>query len=169
MLMTNSMTIPDPKHLPPEMLLDVHHPANADYMKNINSIKRTIVARTMSMDPKHVDIVKRKINGARHVDIAEAVKRTPVNIGTVLKRKDAQELRALLEHFNMAIDGPNDAHRRRMLWEIAVDNKEMEPKVSISSIVEINKMNGTYNTAAKDTAINITINNALLPKGALDK
>lgn len=167
--MTNNVTIPDARHLPPEMLLDVHHPANADYMKNVNSIKRTIVARTMTMDPKHVDIVKRKINGNRHVDIAEAVGRTPVNVGKVLKRKDAQELRALLEHFNMVIDGPNDAHRRRMLWEIAVDNQQMEPKVSISSIVEINKMNGTYNVAAKDTAINITINNALLPKGALDK
>ncbi len=62
----------------------------------------------------------------------------------------------------------NDAHRRRMLWEIAVDNQAIEPKVSISSIVEINKMNGTYQTAAKDTAINITINNNLLPKGKLD-
>jgi hypothetical protein len=55
-----------------------------------------------------------------------------------------------------------------MLWEIAVDNQDIEPKVSISSVAEINKMNGTYSTGSKDTAINITINNTLLPKGKLD-
>jgi hypothetical protein len=166
--MTNSITIPDADYLPPELLLDVHHPANADYMKNLNSIKRTIVARTMTMAPKHVDIVKRKIAGVLHKTIAEELSLTPITIGNILKRQDAQELRALLEHFNMAMDGPNDAHRRRVLWEIAVDNQHLEPKVSISSIVEINKMNGTYNAAVKDTAINITINNNLLPKGKLD-
>jgi DNA-binding CsgD family transcriptional regulator len=166
--MTKSMIIPDQDYLPPELLLDVHHPANADYMKNINSIKRTIVSQSMKMAPKHVDIVKRKIAGALNKTIALELNVSPQTIGKTLKRKDAQQLRALLEHFNLAVDGPNDAHRRRMLWEIAVDNQPIEPKVSISAIVEINKMNGTYNTAAKDTAINITINNTLLPKGKLD-
>jgi predicted transcriptional regulator len=167
--MTNSMTIPDPQYLPPELLLDTHHPANADYMKNLNSVKRAVVARTMSMTPKHVDIVKRRLAGVKNVNIAKELSITASAVSTILKRKDAQELRALLQHFNMAVDGPNDAHRRRVLWEIAMDNQQLEPKVSISSIVEINKMNGTYNTAAKDTAINITINNTLLPKGKLDQ
>ena len=166
--MTNSIIIPDAEYLPPELLLDVHHPANADYMQNLNSIKRTIVARTMTMLPRHVDIVKRKVAGVSHADIAIELSVAPQTIGNILKRQDALELRALLEHYNLAVDGPNDAHRRRMLWEIAVENQQLEPKVSISSIVEINKMNGTYNTAAKDTAINITINNNLLPKGKLD-
>ena len=166
--MTQSITIPDADYLPPELLLDVHHPANADYMKNLNSIKRTIVARTMTMLPKHVDIVKRKIAGVPHKTIAEDLSVTPQTVGNILQRQDAQEPRALLEHFNMAMDGPNDAHRRRVLWEIAVDNQHLEPKVSISSIAEINKMQGTYSTTTKDTAINITINNNLLPKGKLD-
>jgi|TARA_R110000803_G_scaffold20373_2_gene52539 predicted transcriptional regulator len=120
------------------------------------------------MAPKHVDIVKRKIAGVTNKNIAVELNVTAQTVGKTLQRQDAQELRALLEHYNMAMDGPNDAHRRRMLWEIAVDNQAIEPKVSISSIVEINKMNGTYQTAAKDTAINITINNNLLPKGKLD-
>lgn len=167
--MSNSIVIPDAEYLPPELLLDEHHPANADYMQNLNSVKRLIVTQTVKMKPAHVDIVKRKIAGAQNKVIAEELSVTPVTVGKVLARDDAQRLRALLEHYNLAMDGPNDAHRRRMLWEIAVDNQQLEPKVSISSIVEINKMNGTYNAAAKDTAINITINNTLLPKGKLDQ
>lgn len=166
--MNKSLVIPDVEYLPPELLLDKHHPANSEYMQNLNSIKRLIVTRTVCMKTIHVDIVKRKLAGALNRVIADELNLTPPTIGNVLRREDAQRLRALLEHFNLAMDGPNDAHRRRVLWEIALDNKDIEPKVSISSIQEINRMNGTYNTATKDTAINITINNNLLPKGRLD-
>ena len=157
--MTKTISIPDRDYLPPELLLDVHHPANSEYMQNINSVKRTVVACSSKMKAWHVDAVKRRVAGAPNTDGA---------VSQALNRQDAKELRALLEHYNMAMDGPNDAHRRRMLWEIAVDNQDIEPKVSISSVAEINKMNGTYSTGSKDTAINITINNSLLPKGKLD-
>ena len=166
--MTKTISIPDRDYLPPELLLDVHHPANSEYMQNINSVKRTVVACSSKMKAWHVDAVKRRVAGAPNTEIATVLNKSDGAVSQALNRQDAKELRALLEHYNMAMDGPNDAHRRRMLWEIAVDNQDIEPKVSISSVAEINKMNQTYATGSKDTAINITINNTLLPKGKLD-
>ena len=166
--MTNNLTIPDADYLPPELLLDTHHPANSSYMQNLNGIRRIIVSKTQTMKLWHVKAVKMQAQGKSNIEIATAFKKTPATVSQTLLRKDAKELRATLQHYNIAMDGPNDAHRRRMLWEIAVDNQDIEPKVSISSIAEINKMNQTYATGAKDTSINITINNSLLPKGKLD-
>ena len=166
--MTNEITIPDVEYLPPELLLDEHHPANAKYMQSLDSIRRLIVSQTRKMTMWHVEAVKMRVNGSNNTEIAERYGKAVGTVSATLGRHDAKELRATLQHYNVSMDGPNDAHRRRMLWEIAVDNQHMEPKVSISSIVEINKMNGTYNAADKDTAINITINNNLLPKGKLD-
>lgn len=166
--MTKAITIPDKDYLPPELLLDEHHPSNAPYMQSLNNIRRLIVSHTQLMKPWHVEAVKMKVNLKSNTEICTALDKKPAAVTSAINSDNAKKLRATLQHYNVAMDGPNDAHRRRMLWEIAVDNQPIEPKVSIAAVVEINKMNGTYQTGAKDTAINITINNTLLPKGKLD-
>jgi hypothetical protein len=65
-------------------------------------------------------------------------------------------------------EGPNLEQRKRTLWEITQDNQHDEPKTSISAIQEMNRMDG-IGKDTKDTKIEVTINNQLLPKGALDQ
>jgi|TARA_R110000744_G_scaffold188121_1_gene307451 hypothetical protein len=166
--MTKSIVIPDPEYLPPELLLDPYHPASQKYMQDLNAVKRLIVTATVDMIPWHVTAVKAKVRGSTNIAVADIVGKTAQSVSHIMRRDDVKNLRALLQHYNIAVDGPNDAQRRRMLWEMAVDNKEVEPNVAIKCVSELNKMNGTYTTGAKDTSINITINNSLLPKGKLD-
>jgi hypothetical protein len=166
--MANKIALPDTEYLPPELLLDEHHPANSSFMNALRGVQRMIVTVSQRMTPWHIDAVKLKLDGHSHVEIANKLNRSAQGVGGALARNDAQELRAVLQHYNIAMAGPNDAHRRRMLWEIAVDNQKLEPKVSISSIAELNKMNHTYSTGDADKSINIIFNNAILPKGKLD-
>jgi hypothetical protein len=167
--MTTDIIMPQQEYLPPELLLDPYHPSTSDYMQALKGIQQLIVSASVNMMPWHVTAVKAKVRGSTNVDVGLMVGKTAVTIGKALRRADVQELRALLLHYNQAVDGPNEAQRRRMLWEMAIDYKDVEPNVTLKSIAELNKMSHVYTTGKADTAINIVINNKILPKGALDQ
>lgn len=166
--MTKSIIIPDQEYLPPELLLDPYHPATQPYMQQLKGIQQLIVASSVSMIPWHVTAVKALVRGSNNIDVGKLVDKTPQTISQLKRRKDVKELRALLLHYNQAVDGPNEAQRRRMLWEMAIDYKDVEPNVTLKSIAELNKMGQVYTTGKVDPSINIVINNKILPKGKLD-
>lgn len=171
------MTLEERKSLPPpqehefledEVFLDEYHPDNQDYLKDLKQIKRLIVQQSMTMKPWHVEATKLKNQGLTHKEIAEKVQKSVGGVQDMLKTPQSMKLRQMLQYHQVALDGPNEAHRKRMLWEIALDNQEAEPKTSISALVEMNRMDGTYDNDAKNKDIKIVINNQLFPKGALD-
>ena len=167
--MTKSIIIPDQEYLPPELLLDPYHPDTQPYMQSLKGIQQLIVAASINMTPWHVTAVKAMVRGSKNTEIGVMVQKTPQTITQIKRRKDVKELQALLHHYNQAVDGPNEAQRRRVLWEMAMDFKDIEPNVTLKSIAELNKMTGTYTTNIKTADINIVINNEILPKGKLDQ
>ena len=49
-----------------------------------------------------------------------------------------------------------------------MDSKELDPKTSIAALQEMNRMDGV-GKEKHDTKIEVTINQALMPRGDLDK
>mgnify|MGYP003647305315 CR=1 FL=1 len=151
----------------PEMALDKHHPNNAEFYRQQNTFKRLIVMQSMKMKDSHVQIAKLLIKGNTNVKIAADLKLHLQTISNVKARDDVKEMVSLLHHLAILNEGPSIEHRKRILYEITVDSQELEPKTSIAAIQEMNRMDGVGREKI-DTAINITINNDTLPRGALD-
>ena len=150
--------------------LDYYHPGNHQFMQDLESIKRAVVAHASQMKPWHVQAVRRRMAGASNIMIAEEFEKTPGAVSVALNSPDAKYLRKLLQHHDTALTGPNIALKKRMLYEMALDNQDRDPKVTISAIQELNKMDGHYH---KDDDLNtgsntIIINNNLFPRGKLD-
>lgn len=166
------MGLPTTNHelLPPELLLDENNPANDEYFKGLNLIKRHIVQQSIHMNRRHVEVTKLRHSGANYAEIADRVNIAERTVYTVLSRPDAKLLTQLLIHYQHFIDGPNVEQRKNGLWRIFNDCEIEEPKTAIAAIAELNKMTGAYPTQDKNPtgAVTIIINQQLLPKGALD-
>lgn len=168
--MSNNVAPPkEHNFLENEVFLDEYHPDNQTFMKDLKSIKHMIVAQSMSMKPWHVEAVKLKLSGSTLKDIGEQLNHSVTGTAAALQRQDALKLRQMLEYHNVALEGPNEAHRKRVLWEIVIDNQDTEPKTSLSGIAELNKMDGSYAKDANTGEIKVVINNNMFPKGKLDQ
>lgn len=159
--------------LPPECLLDSDNPANDQYLRQIEAIKRLIVAQSAIMRPTQIEIVKKRHLGKRTKDIAAEVELTPIAVSRNLKDPKSQRLLALLSHLSLLMDGPREAQRINLLSRIANRNELIDPRVSIAAIAEINKMHHQGNVLAKggngpSNVVQIVINNETFPRGVLD-
>ena len=153
--------------MPAHLQLDEYHPSNQDFYKTKRGIEQVIVAQSMKMQPRHVRAAKLKLRGKTSSEIAAEIGVKPSTVSAIMARSDVKELLYQLTFMDTHLEGPELALRKHILWQIVVDAKEEDPRISISAIQEINKIEGVYNSG--DSAINITINNALLPRGALDR
>jgi hypothetical protein len=151
--------------IPIEHQIDKYHPDNQPFMQLVNQNKRLIVHHTAMCRPTHVDILKLHIKGRTNVAIAEHMNRTQGNICTVLKRPEVQKLKQSLTHLATLYLGPTLEHRKRYLWEVAIDNKQDDPRVGIQALKEMNSMDGVGKEKI-DQKIEITINQ--VNRGALD-
>lgn len=156
------------KYLPPEILLDSYHPANQQYFQNIHNLERALVAASQDAGAKYTTIAKLHHRGMRNKDIAEEVGCHATTVSNALKSDKVKKINTLLFYLANLRDGPNLEQRKRTLWEIAVDSKELDPKTSIAAVQEMNRMDGV-GKEKHDTKIEVTINQQLMPKGALDK
>ncbi len=160
----------DPETLPPNMQGNSNHPAADKYIQHLREVQKAIVAQSLSMDKKLVVATKLHHRGQSFTDMAQEVGRTAQWVAKHIKTPPAQRLTALLAYYAEALDGPVEAQRRAMLWRIAVNNEEMQPKVSISALGEFNKMDNIGKEAAMSLTtgdIHIVINNQL-PRTTLD-
>jgi hypothetical protein len=141
-----------------------HHPSADKYVEGLRDIQRAIVAQSLKMKRTEVLAIKQHHRGIATSDIAEEVNHSYAWVHKRIQSEKGQKLIALLAYYHEAIDGPNEAQRRNMLWRVAADNEEMAPKVSISAVAELNKMDniGREAQASLTTGdINIVINQQL--------
>lgn len=158
----------------PNDFLDRHHPENDDYMQAIAHVQRQIMHQSALLRHKQVQILKTLFTGSSYAAAAEKHNTSPSTVSKLAKSENGQRLLNLLQYHLHLLEGPNAAQRRNMLWRIAQDNEQVDPKVSISSLAELNKMHHQekalaqklQETKAPQTVINI--NQELLPRGALD-
>lgn len=155
------------QYLPPEVQMDEYHPANQQFFKDLKALERALVDISQQLGHRHTQIVKMRHKGMRPTDIAEEIGVTATTVSVVTKKPLAQRMLALLEHLSQHRDGPNIDQRKRTLWEIVVDNQETDPKTAIAALQEMNKMDGVGKDRV-DSKIEVTINQNLMPRGALD-
>jgi hypothetical protein len=155
----------DPSTLPSNMQGNDNHPAADQYIQHLRDTQKAIVAQSLAMkNKKLVTAVKLHHRGSSYADIGREVGHTPIWVSKHIKTAPAQRLVALLAYYQEALDGPNEAQRRAMAWRIAVRNEDNQPKVSMTALAELNKMDnlGKEAMAALTTGdINIVINNNL--------
>ena len=77
------------------------------------------------------------------------------------------ELLRTLIHLDQHHEGINLRIRKSMLNEIAIDNKIDDPRLTVTAIQELNRIDGTYEREANKPQV-IIINNGTFPRGALD-
>jgi len=154
--------------IPIEQQIDKYHPANQDFMKLVRQCDRSIVNHTALCRPNHVEILKRHIRGQSNEAIATEMRRSSSNISIVLHRKDILQLKQSLTHLATLYLGPSLEHRKRHLWEIAVDTKQDDPRVSIQAVKEMNSIDG-IGKDKQDTKVEITLNNVIFPANKLDE
>jgi len=154
----------------PDLLVDPYHPHNDRYFSSQRDIMRKITHAKSQLKPKQVRVVELALSGLKTAQIAEKIKVTPATVLKHIRHPDAIRLAQLLQHLTQLRDGPKKAHRQHMLYRIAVDNEVNRPAIAISALDQLNKLAGSYEQQGNHgNSINITINGAAMPKGALDK
>lgn len=157
----------DAPAIPIEHQIDKYHPDNQNFMQLVQQNKRLIVHHTAMCRPAHVEILKLHIKGRSSADIAEHLNRSASNIWVVLHRPEIRDLKQSLTHLAALYEGPSIEQRKRHLWEIAIDNKDDDPRVSIQAIKEMNLIDGV-GKEKQDTKVEITINTTNFPRSQLD-
>ena len=155
-------------YLPPELLADKHHPSNSEFFRNLRSVELAMVDAAQKAGDRDTQIAKMHHRGMRNIDIAEEL---GIHAGTVciaLRRPETQKVLWLAQYLTMLREGPTLEHRKRTLWEMANENQQSDPKVSIAAIQEMNRMDGV-GKERPDTKIEVIINGSLLPRGKLDQ
>jgi hypothetical protein len=161
----------DTSLLPGDMANNVNHPAADRYIQHLREVQKAIVAQSLNMDRRLVLAAKLRHRGISFEDMTKEVGRSPSWCGKHVQTEPAQRLIALLAYYQEALDGPQESQRKAALWRIEVANEEINPKVAISAIAELNKMEAPGKEALGALIggdLNIIVNNNLTP-GALDE
>tara|TARA_R110000796_G_scaffold52744_1_gene124199 strand:- start:13073 stop:13642 length:570 start_codon:yes stop_codon:yes gene_type:complete len=160
----------------PADFLDRHHPENDQYMKSIEHVQSKIMFLTTMLREKQINILKSVFSGENYTQAGKRHGSVAATVSKLVKSHYGQQLLNMLQYHRQLVEGPNEALRRNMLFRIAQNAEEYDPRTSIKAIGELNKMHhqsqllANPNAGGQQTipAITININQELMPKGALD-
>ena len=156
--------------LPPEALLDPDHPNNDPYIQNVKCLERLITAQVKQFTPRQLQIVRMFNAGQKPKDIALQLKCSRQMVYAHTTSDKGKRLISLMRRHLAAVEGPNTAQRRAMVWRIAKDNEQDNPKTSIQAINTLNDMEKylyeQQNPEQEQAPVQIIINN--LPQTPLD-
>lgn len=124
----------------PELDESVYNPANDEFKRTLNSIKMQIRQLSLSMRPRHAMMVKVNLAEDNYTRTAYRLKASSQTVATVCKSPEGIKLRNLLQHHQQLISGVSAIEREQLLWRIALNNEDMNPRTSVSAIAELNKM-----------------------------
>jgi hypothetical protein len=159
----------DEGQLPADMYLDPHHPLNSEFMQGLRVIQQRMVAQARLLGPRRARAIKLAFIGTSNIDIAAIIGVSPQTISKYINSVDGKRMLSLLAYFDAAQNGPDQAARRNMLWRIAMNNEDRKPTVSIAAISNLNDMDADLkNPEPVNTAVQVTINAEMMPRGALD-
>jgi hypothetical protein len=164
-------------HQDPKDFLDRHHPENDDYMRAIEHVQGKIMFLTTMLRSKQVNMLKSVFAGENYIQVGRRHGAAPATVSRLSKSTYGQQLLNMLQYHRQLVEGPNEAMRRNMLWRVAQNEEELDPKTSIKAIAELNKMHfqqiqidAPANGGQQPTTqVTININQDLMPKGVLDR
>ena len=156
-----------PLTIPVDVQIDPYHPSNQPFTKTEQAIKRVIVDQSVRMRPTHVKIAKMHLRGNTRQEMVDETGLKSGSVSAVLARSDVNELLRTLTHLDGHHEGINLRIRKQMLTEIAIDNKLDDPRLTVTALQELNRIEGTYERESHKPQT-IIINNGIFPRGSLD-
>jgi len=124
----------------PELEESVYNPANDEFKRTLQSLKLQIRQLSLRMRPRHAIMVKINMAEDNYTVTANRLKTTPSTVSKVCRSPDGVKLKNLLLHHNQLMSGVSAIEREQLLWRIALNNEDINPRTSVSAISEINKM-----------------------------
>ena len=156
-----------PLTIPVDVILDPYHPSNQPFTKTEQAIKRVVVDQSVRMKPNHVKIAKMHLRGNTRQEMIDETGLVAGSISQILGRADVTALLHTLNHLDGHYEGINLRIRKQMLMEIAIDNKTDDPRLTVTALQELNRIEGTYERESHKPQT-IIINNGNFPRGTLD-
>lgn len=160
--MTNSVTL-----ITQDEADDKYLPQNASLNKRVSRVQQDILTIAEGMETWKLEFARRYASGDSQNKIAKDMKKSPKTLKNFLQTAPAQ---MLVQYYKLLLDvesGPSEAVRKNMLYEIAVDNQESDPKEATKAIAELNKMDSDKGQGGGLGNITINIVDSL-SKGTLD-
>lgn len=157
----------NPELTPRDLVNDAYYIGNDHFIKQQIAVNQEIQEHIQEMEPLESKVAKLYSQGKAIGQIAKEVGKRRQAIDEIVKTMPVKHLVHLYQCLELHRDGPNEIVRKQMLWRIAVNNQEIDPKESIKALAELNKMAAPKGGTAGG-AVQIIINNAVMPRGALD-
>ena len=138
-------------------------------MQSVNHLKQLMVAQEKACHYKHTRVAKAYHSGLSTKDNAERHQIKPTSVYGILQRPEVVALLDLMSHYAALWEGPTLQERKRMIWEIAVDNQKTDPRTTLQAHKELNVMEGVGRDANTPTEIKITIDSGTFKPTVLDQ
>ena len=138
----------DQKELPPELAENVYAPNQSEYTRTLQQVRAHLRTTALQLSPRHVQYIKAFKAQGSYKEVAERYRVNPQTVSNAVNSELGQELMGLMQYLNSLQEGASAMERQQLLWSIALNNQDIDPKTSISAIAEINRMT-TDTDAAK--------------------
>ena len=125
---------------PVQNFLDEHHPANDTYLQSVEHVERQLMHASSLLRPKQVKMMKSVFQGMNYTETAKFHGASAQHVSQTAKSPHGARLLKLMTYHLQLLEGANLGQRRSMLWRIAQDNEQLQPKTSIAAVESLNKM-----------------------------
>jgi len=124
----------------PELSDSVYNPANDEFKRTVVTLQRRVHHLSAVLPPRYALTARLSLAPFTKIEIAKKVRFTPVTVSKILQDEKVQELRRALIQLRNLLSGVSALEREQMLWRIALNSEEFNPRTSIAAISEMNKM-----------------------------
>lgn len=125
-----------------EPMLDdsVYNPANDEYKRTVASLHRLVTSLTAKLPAKHAMVARMMLSQLSPKEISKKVRLKTGTVYKIRKDPDVQKLARAMIQLRTLKEGVTAIEREQLLWRIALNNEEFNPRTSIAAVAEINKM-----------------------------
>lgn len=152
---------------PTVVVNDPYYPDNEYSKVKEFELKAQILTLTQMLEPWEAEAARRTAYGETMAAISKVTKKQHKLVNACLNMQSVQDLIALWQAVIVYQQGPNELQRKNMLWRIAVDNEDKDPKGCIKAIAEMNRMEDNKRGVSHNR-IEIVINGETMPSTDLD-
>lgn len=124
----------------PDLDESTYNPKNDEFKRVTTALQRQIHTLSVTMMPRHAMIARLAVTNMTKTDIARKVRLDPQTVYRVLKRPEIKQLISAILLLRQMHEGTSAIEREQLLWRIALNNEEFNPRTSIAAVSEINNM-----------------------------
>jgi len=120
---------------------DTYCEANEVYKRTTRQLKNQISHLSQQMNPRHAMVAKALVTGKfTNKQIAHRLRYSPATITGIKRDPLVRKLMSCIQKLRELEEGTKAIDREMFLWAIALENQELDARVSIAAVAEINRM-----------------------------